>query len=643
MVTETDTGKFREALRAIGGSSDPMNLAMTVGRMLAAARLDPPGVDGETRFCDENRELTKPDWLAMLGVLSKQWGREHRRGESPFDRPAERPPERPGTLEQLRRLVLSWLRSEDATTKVPDWVLQSTLELAQPRDFFAGSLDPEVRDLIDDMVGVVGKSGSFFCAYGFSAGVALHIAATRGVSITLDVEQDGLASLCTCLGLAAGLRLQVRHGDPIKLARSDLAASPLLPDISYDAAIVIPPFNMRRHESGDEALGTGLPALGSGETAGIILTVARAKRLGICLLPNSFLFKVTKADQIFKDRAIRDFNLETVIALPRGIFGGTSLPAAMVIFKPKSGSARKDGRVLMVDARGERDRQTGSRGRLPEGIGELLRTHEPTEISALVSLDEIAANDFNLSVERYVLEPAALRMRDLAAKATSVSLDDVAEFYRPQALPKALGPTLPKERFFEVGAANIDEVGLVRRPTKEVVVTAETIQHTRRARLERGDVLLVVKGSVGKVGFVRDVPDDDVWLASQSFVVLRLRRHGPLIDPRVLHRFLSSDLGRMTLQRLCVGITVPGLQMADVRRLQVMIPSIEEQNAIVRDVEALFDLQDRIEVMLEELGERQLRMWPDRHTEQNTDTRGSLGGEKKRSLPTRANRKNASQ
>jgi type I restriction enzyme M protein len=634
MATETGALKFRDALRAIAGGSERLTLAMTVGRMLAAARLDPAGADGKTWFCDETRELTKPDWLAMLDRLSRQWGREHSTAENPFDRPVERPLETPGALEELRRLVLGCVSSVGDGTKIPDWLLQCTLELAQPRDFSIGALDPEVRDLIRDTAGV-GKSSAVYCAYGYSAGVALEIAAIRGAGVTLDVEQEDLASLCSCLGLAAGMRLRVRHGDPIRLAQSELAASPPS-DMVFDAAIVVPPFNMRRPDSADETLGTGLPVLNTGEAAGVALAVTRAKRLAICVLPNSFLFKATKADQIFKDHAIRDFNLDAVVALPRGIFGGTSVPGAMVVFKPNSVAARKDQRVLMVDARGERARSASSGARLREGIGELLRTREATDISVLASLDDIVANDFNLSVERYVLEPAALRLRDLTAKATAVSLDDVAEFFRPQALPKATGPT-SKGEFFEVGAADIDEVGIVRRATKEVDVTPEAVQHARRARLEPGDLLMVVKGSVGKVGFVRETPDQGAWLASQSFVILRLRRHGPLTDPRVLHRFLTSDLGQSILQRLSVRVTVPGLQMADVRRLSVPIPSVEEQKAIARDVEELFDLQDRINAMRSELADRQRGIWPDNTTD--VTARSGPTDEKQKPLPNRTRRK----
>jgi type I restriction enzyme M protein len=177
-------------------------------------------------------------------------------------------------------------------------------------------------------------------------------------------------------------------------------------------------------------------------------------------------------------------------------------------------------------------------------------------------------------------------------------------------LPKVKGDGA-KISFSEIGAADIDEAGLVRQPTKEVLLSSDFVQHSRRARVENGDILLVIKGSVGKVGFVRNIPDGSTWLASQSFVILRLRRRGPLHDPRVLHRFLSSDLGQTTLQSLRVGSTVPGLQMADVRRLSILIPTVVEQKAIADEVEGLFDLQDRIEEMRHQLDERQRVMWPD--------------------------------
>ena len=122
---------------------------------------------------------------------------------------------------------------------------------------------------------------------------------------------------------------------------------------------------------------------------------------------------------------------------------------------------------------------------------------------------------------------------------------------------------------------------------------------------------MVIKGSVGKVGFVRDIPSGMNWLASQSFVILRLRRLALMSDPRVLFRFLSSSLGQTTLQSLRVGSTVPGLQMNDIRRLPTVIPSPKEQEDIARDVDGLFLIQDQIRQLRAQLAERQRQTWPD--------------------------------
>ena len=47
-------------------------------------------------------------------------------------------------------------------------------------------------------------------------------------------------------------------------------------------------------------------------------------------------------------------------------------------------------------------------------------------------IDELAANDFNLLVDRYVIDPELRRQRQLLNRQKTVPLDDLAEIYRPQ-------------------------------------------------------------------------------------------------------------------------------------------------------------------------------------------------------------------
>jgi restriction endonuclease S subunit len=127
--------------------------------------------------------------------------------------------------------------------------------------------------------------------------------------------------------------------------------------------------------------------------------------------------------------------------------------------------------------------------------------------------------------------------------------------------------------------------------------------------LEAGDILIVIKGSVGKVGYVREIPDGPAWLASQSFAILRLRRRGPIAHPTVLFRFLSSALGQRMVQGLKVGSAIPVLQMGDLRRLQVLVPSAKTQATIASQMGSIFDMQERIDQMRRELSVQRQTIW----------------------------------
>jgi restriction endonuclease S subunit len=101
------------------------------------------------------------------------------------------------------------------------------------------------------------------------------------------------------------------------------------------------------------------------------------------------------------------------------------------------------------------------------------------------------------------------------------------------------------------------------------------------------------------------------WLASQSFVVLRLRRHSPISNPLVLFRFLSSAMGQSTIQSLKVGSVMAGLQMNDVRRLPILVPPSKAQAKIADEVQGLFQIQDHIQACRRELAQKQRTIWPE--------------------------------
>ena len=621
---------FQRELRHAAAESgqDPASLALTVAQMRVAARLLPlPGPDG-MGFTDMERELTTPDWQAILSRLPNVWPRSWQAPEATFFTETRTLP--PGHLERLRRLALATLskqgRVEDTPSSLGGWFRRALLAVANSHAMADSVASYEMCQFIANATDPTDEQ-RVYCAYGMTAVVAMHIAEIRRVQVTLDIQEASLAALCACIAVIDDLPLIVRERDPLfEPTRKDDHS--FAEDEIYDVAIVFPPFGARGRTEDYRSLGTNLPQPGTPESQYVALALARGRRVATCLLPTGFLFRTTKADQAFKEQAIRLYGLDAVVGLPRDALPWSSpVQAALLIFRPKSKVhpwMRQQQRVLMIDGRQERE---GCRSRYNDQplyeIANILHHHAETEISVLASTDEIAGNDFNLSVERYVLDSEARRMRDLLAQAEAVPLEDVAEISRPQALLVGRDRAGREGRqtsdiadggagvLLEVGVGDIDDAGVVRTPTTSVAASDELLQRTRRARLEPGDVLIVIKGSVGKVGFVRDIPDGPAWLASQSFAILRLRRRGPIIDPAILFRFLSSSMGQVTVQSLKVGSVISGLQMADLRRIPVLVPTIDAQHAIAAQMGEIFEMQDEIQKMRHTLIEQQKTIWPE--------------------------------
>ena len=94
--------------------------------------------------------------------------------------------------------------------------------------------------------------------------------------------------------------------------------------------------------------------------------------------------------------------LDTVIGLPKKLFLGTGIKTAILIFKKH----KTDNNVLFIDASREFKSGKNQNQLTDENIQKIIDTYKARETtdkySYLASFDEIAENDFNLNIPRYV-------------------------------------------------------------------------------------------------------------------------------------------------------------------------------------------------------------------------------------------------
>lgn len=126
-------------------------------------------------------------------------------------------------------------------------------------------------------------------------------------------------------------------------------------------------------------------------------------RMGI-VLPHGVLFRGASEGKIRKT-IIEDFNLlDAVIGLPSNLFYGTGIPACILIFKTN----RKNDDVLFIDASGEENYEKGKNQNIlrEQDIKKILQTYKERKTiekySYLATRKEIAENEYNLNIPRYV-------------------------------------------------------------------------------------------------------------------------------------------------------------------------------------------------------------------------------------------------
>uniref|UniRef100_UPI00129277F5 N-6 DNA methylase n=1 Tax=Candidatus Magnetaquicoccus inordinatus TaxID=2496818 RepID=UPI00129277F5 len=119
------------------------------------------------------------------------------------------------------------------------------------------------------------------------------------------------------------------------------------------------------------------------------------------VVPHGVLFRGS-SEGLIRKKLIEENLLDAVIGLPEKLFYGTGIPAAILIFRRK----KRDRNVLFVDA--SREYQDGKNQNFLEEahlakIVETCRARKSVEMYAhLATFDEMAGNDFNLNIPRYV-------------------------------------------------------------------------------------------------------------------------------------------------------------------------------------------------------------------------------------------------
>jgi type I restriction enzyme M protein len=247
-----------------------------------------------------------------------------------------------------------------------------------------------------------------------------HVQETRGDVRTLWGKLFGQEKNLTTSAIAR-MNLFLHGAADFQIVRGDTLRNPafFLGDslATFDCVIANPPFSLEKW--GEEVWSSdpygrnfaGMPPGKSGDFAWVqhmIKSMAPKTGRMAVVLPHGALFRMGKEGEIRKKILGMDL-LEAVIGLGPTLFYGTGLAACILVFRARKTKDLKN-KVLIVDASREFKTGRAQNELLPEHVARIhgwVRDYQDVEgVARVVSLDDIAANDHNLNIPRYV-EPKA--------------------------------------------------------------------------------------------------------------------------------------------------------------------------------------------------------------------------------------------
>jgi type I restriction enzyme M protein len=211
--------------------------------------------------------------------------------------------------------------------------------------------------------------------------------------------------------------------DGAQIEWCDTISNPRLLDhdelMRFNVVVANPPFSLKKwgaeFATNDpyNRFHRGLPPASKGDYAFISHMVEIALegegRVGV-IVPHGVLFRGA-AEGIIRKQFIDENILEAVIGLPEKLFFGTPIPAAILVFnktrKPwAEAQTDREKHILFIDA--SRDFESGTNQNVlrEEDINRVFQTYldfQPKDkYSALATLADIQAADYNLNIPRYV-------------------------------------------------------------------------------------------------------------------------------------------------------------------------------------------------------------------------------------------------
>ncbi len=270
-------------------------------------------------------------------------------------------------------------------------------------------------------------------------------------------------------------------------------------------------------------------------------------------------------------RARRHFieggSVEMVIALPPRIFESIGIATTMIVF------SHGNERTMMVDATEMCEKGRRMNAITPEFVEKIIAAcNKESEISRLVSIDDMAEADFTLSPAAYLEENETVS-KDGVELGSFVSITRGAQL-QANALDDMASRTATDTQYLML--SNIQN-GLI---DDELPYLDDVDPRWNRYLLKDGDLIMSKNGMPLKLA-VAEIKGKQRIIANGNLYIISVDKNRA--NPYYLKAYFESEKGTNSLKRITVGSTIPSIGVEQLKKLMIPLPPLQEQESIANE------------------------------------------------------------
>lgn len=421
--------------------------------------------------------------------------------------------------------------------------------------------------------------------------------ASRASMSSSDVYCESMlhSSVPALVSILSKTEFEVAISDPIQNPTAIEGGKPKL----FDMTIAFPPFGMRYpvEEIRRDLFNRFPERTQIGSVLAIRHALSQTNSRLVIGVQNSVLFSHGYEKELRRDLVDRGM-IDSVIAMPSGLLSQTNIAFTILILNPKGGA--KSIRFINADTQEFCESVSRTKAQLINlnRLMELATSNKNSDSCAIVSVEKVLENEYQLQVDRYVVSEGRRQLEKRLSNLNTIQLGDIVRTVR--AIPAGLSPDKPIAAM-EIGAFDLPQFGYIEPKGKAISIDSNLAKRYEDCFLRPLDIVLIVKGSVGKIGLVpfdAPAPGNGGWVAGQSAIVLRVH---PEYCAQSLFSQLRSQMGQALLHSIVSGATIKLIQLRELMKLEI-VKSTPEQDARARKI---IDVEAHLEKKIKEIKKEQ--------------------------------------